>query len=126
MIAEIDKSKKIIEKASELRWKVGSDFHDKLTESIYADASEIANRVVIKEKENRTDHFDRSLDRILTSKTFGFPIMILILSVILWLTIEGANYPSKMLAVLLLEMLFLCSRMLQFLFLFPGGLMVCL
>lgn len=106
MIAEIDKSKKIIEKASELRWKVGSDFHDKLTESIYADASEIANRVVIKEKENRTDHFDRSLDRILTSKTFGFPIMILILSVILWLTIEGANYPSKMLAVLLLEMLY--------------------
>ena len=38
---------------------------------------------------------DRKIDKILTSKTFGFPIMILFLGLIFWLTIVGANYPSK-------------------------------
>jgi len=103
MIEVKEKSVKVLKRASELRWKVGNNFHDKLSESIYADAAEIANRAEIKANGNRTDHFDRALDKILTSRTFGFPIMILILSVILWLTIEGANYPSKMLAVLLLD-----------------------
>ena len=100
------KSAKVLQKASELRWKVGNNFHDKLSESIYADAAEIANRSEIKVNGNKTDHFDRALDKILTSRTFGFPIMILILSVILWLTIEGANYPSQMLAVLLLDQVY--------------------
>lgn len=93
----------ILEKASNLRWKVGTNFHDKLSEGIYADAAHIAGRAEVKEANNRTDHFDRKLDQILTSRTWGFPIMIMILSVILWLTIEGANYPSSMLAVLLLD-----------------------
>ncbi|MCL4153150.1 UNVERIFIED_CONTAM: hypothetical protein GTU68_024553 [Idotea baltica] len=34
---------------------------------------------------------------------WGFPLMFLILSVVLWLTIIGANYPSAMLASLLLD-----------------------
>ena len=38
---------------------------------------------------------DRKIDRILTSKTFGIPIMMLFLGLIFWLTIVGANYPSK-------------------------------
>lgn len=93
----------IIEFASSLRWKVGDDFHDKLTESIYSDASAITSRSEIKENEKENYHFDRVLDKVLTSRKFGFPIMALILSTILWLTIEGANYPSGMLNVLLLE-----------------------
>ena len=41
---------------------------------------------------------DRKIDRILTSKITGFPIMLLTLLIIFWLTITGANYPSKVLS----------------------------
>ncbi len=44
---------------------------------------------------------ERRLDRIVTSRAAGFPIMILGLLVIFWLTIEGANYPSAYLSSLL-------------------------
>ena len=40
---------------------------------------------------------DRKIDKILTSKVFGFPIMILFLGLIFWITIIGANYPSQFL-----------------------------
>ena len=43
---------------------------------------------------------DRRLDRILTSKKFGIPIMIILLCLVFWLTIVGANYPSEWLATL--------------------------
>lgn len=41
---------------------------------------------------------DRRLDRLLTSRTTGYPIMLLLLAIVFWLTIVGANYPSKMLS----------------------------
>ena len=44
---------------------------------------------------------DRRLDRILTSKLTGIPIMLALLCGALWITIAGANYPSEMLANLL-------------------------
>lgn len=37
---------------------------------------------------------DRKIDKALTSKIFGIPIMLAILGVIFWITIVGANYPS--------------------------------
>lgn len=40
----------------------------------------------------------RRLDRILTSKTTGIPLMLLLLGVVLWLTIAGANGPSALLS----------------------------
>lgn len=42
--------------------------------------------------------FDRRLDRIVTSRIFGFPIMLLLLVLIFWITIAGANYPSQWLS----------------------------
>jgi ferrous iron transport protein B len=44
---------------------------------------------------------DRKIDSILTSKTFGIPIMLILLSLVFWLTITGANYPSAILATFL-------------------------
>ncbi len=41
---------------------------------------------------------DRKLDRILTSKRTGYPVMLLLLGVVFWLTMVGANYPSEMLS----------------------------
>ncbi len=100
-----DQSNDIIELASNLRWKVGENYHDRLTEGIYTDAAAITRDVEVRDGKAHFT-FDRKLDQILTSKTFGFPIMVLILSVILWITIQGANYPSGMLATLLLETIY--------------------
>jgi len=93
----------IIELSNELRWQIGDDFHDDLTEGIYADAANIVKDSVQTEKGKKRFRLDAKLDKIVTSKTFGFPIMFLILGVVLWLTIIGANYPSSMLANLLLD-----------------------
>jgi len=93
---------KIIDLSKDLRWQIGDDFHDNLAEGIYADASGIATSSVRVDNQNNQFRLDRKIDKIVTSKTWGFPIMFLILGVILWLTIEGANYPSAMLADLLL------------------------
>lgn len=41
---------------------------------------------------------DRRIDRFLTSKWTGFPVMFLLLVVIFWITIAGANYPSDKIA----------------------------
>ena len=95
--------KNILELSNELRWQIGDDFHDNLAEGIYADASEIVKRSVSTDKNNKTQTFDAKLDRVLASKTWGFPLMFLILGVVLWLTIIGANYPSGLLASLLLD-----------------------
>ena len=40
------------------------------------------------------------IDKIITSKKYGIPIMLLTLGIILWITIIGANYPSELLTKL--------------------------
>lgn len=42
----------------------------------------------------------RSIDRVLTGRLFGYPIMICLLLLTLWLTVVGANYPSAVLSSL--------------------------
>lgn len=53
---------------------------------------------VVSGTENPYDGRDRRLDRLFTSKATGFPIMLLMLMGIFWLTITGANYPSELLS----------------------------
>lgn len=98
-----DNKDSIIKLASELRWKLGDNFHDKLTEGIYTDAAHIASRAIDKNDSPRNYTFDSKIDTIITSRIWGFPIMIGILAVILWLTIEGANVPSGLLFNLLID-----------------------
>ena len=93
----------IIALSEELRWQIGDDFHDNLAESIYADASKIVEDAVTKDDKKSKFRLDAKIDKIVTSKIWGFPIMLFILGVVLWLTIIGANYPSSMLATLLLD-----------------------
>lgn len=59
-------------------------------------AEEIAKNVVFFEDENYNKK-NRKIDKILTSKITGIPIMIIGLMVIFFLTITGANYPSELL-----------------------------
>ena len=93
----------IIELSNKLRWQIGDDFHDNLVEGIYADASEIVKCSVHNKNGKSGFKIDAKIDKIVTSKTWGFPIMFLILGLVLWLTIIGANYPSTMLSNLFLD-----------------------
>lgn len=72
------------------------DMKDCMVSSILNKATAIA-RSVISFTRHDYDYRDRKIDKLLTSKRTGFPIMIALLVVILWITITGANIPSGML-----------------------------
>lgn len=59
---------------------------------------ETVNKDVCTYKTKNYHSKDRKIDKILTSKTFGIPIMLIFLGLIFWITIIGANYPSQMLS----------------------------
>lgn len=73
------------------------ELRDKIVSCIVLTAEDICNDVVHHERTKREIR-DRKIDRILTSKWTGFPIMLLLLGIIFWLTITGANYPSQLLS----------------------------
>ena len=73
----------IIELSNELRWQIGDEFHDNLTEAIYADAADIVKDSVQIENTKNRFRLDAKIDKIITSKTLGFPIMFLILGFVL-------------------------------------------
>ena len=92
----------ILDTAAQLRWEVGSNFHETLVEAIYTDAAHIADRTVsYPEKPPRFD-LDSTIDRLVTSRIWGFPLMFLLFTLVFWITIVGANVPSAMLADLLI------------------------
>lgn len=73
-----------------------SEIDDVLTESINNEASLISSKVVSYLNEDYAKK-DRRLDKILTKKSTGIPIMIILFAFIFWLTITGSNYPSMLL-----------------------------
>ena len=76
---------------------IRESLHDYIVSSIYADAEAIASKAVTKAEAPKSD-LDAKIDRILTSRIIGFPIMIALLMAVFWITIEGANVPSQLLA----------------------------
>ncbi len=73
-----------------------TNFRDNITSSIMKQAENVCKKVC-KFEDKSYSHRDKKIDKILTSKTFGIPIMILFLGIIFWITIVGANYPSQLL-----------------------------
>ena len=69
---------------------------DLTASSLVLAAEEHANGCV-RTAERHSD-FDRALDRVLTSKWMGYPVMLALLALIFWLTIAGANVLSDALA----------------------------
>lgn len=72
-------------------------FRDTVVTDIFQTAHSIALDVCTFKKRNYNLKTYK-IDKILTSKSFGFPIMLLFLGLIFWLTISGANYPSNLLS----------------------------
>lgn len=97
------KPEQILKRANELRWKLPQDFHDRAVEIIYAESARIAARNVEQQGKSYRLTWEKRLDTLLTNRWTGMPIMVLMLAVVLWLTIEGANVPSGWLATILLE-----------------------
>lgn len=74
------------------------DIRDIIVEGIVAKAREIyAHCTCLCDK--CYSRRDRKLDKILTSKLTGIPIMLLLFGVIFYITISGANYPSELLSM---------------------------
>ncbi len=73
------------------------DFTTSIVSAIMKESEEICKKVIILKNSNYNER-DRKIDKILTSKIFGIPIMLLFLGIIFWLTITGANYPSEILS----------------------------
>lgn len=72
-------------------------FTEEIVETIINQCANIASKTV-SYTSTQYNMFDRKIDNILTSRTFGIPIMLVLLGFIFWLTVEGANYPSELLA----------------------------
>ncbi len=69
---------------------------DELIKTNYKYAEDISKKSV-KNSISSIDK-DEKIDNIVTSNIFGIPIMILLLTLTLWFTIQGANYPSSFLS----------------------------
>lgn len=52
----------------------------------------------------KTDERRMKIDRILTGRYTGIPIMLMLLALVFYITLEGANYPSAWLSKLLLSL----------------------
>ncbi|MEG2670111.1 MAG: ferrous iron transport protein B, partial [Oscillospiraceae bacterium] len=70
---------------------------DLIVQALMQTATSISAKCTTK-NENKTCIKTLKIDKILTSKTFGIPIMLCMLGLILWITISGANYPSAWLS----------------------------
>ena len=74
-----------------------------MIEGIYSEAARIADGTVLRKTEPGDADWDRRLDWLLTSRWTGFPIMTALLAIVLWLTVVGSNWPSRLLSVLLID-----------------------
>lgn len=88
--------KKVLEEIKLFRAKNNENIRDTIVSTIYKTAEEITRKTVTKDTERLLSQ--KKIDDIVTSKKTGIPIMILLLAVVFWLTIQGANYPSQLIA----------------------------
>ena len=98
-----EQTESILNTANTLRWEFGENFHDDLLKSIYDDASKIAGRAITATGEKPRLSWEQALDRLVTNRWTGFPIMLLLLTAVFWITISGANIPSGMIASVLID-----------------------
>ena len=89
-----------VARAREYLFDAGIDeggYKDAVVGAIIEDAERIAAGAVRREKDGIREQ-ERKLDRILTGKFTAFPIMLLLLGLVLYITMFLANYPSEALS----------------------------
>ena len=95
---DITSLKDNIEEAKELLNKAGINpdkIDDYIVKAINDQSENIYKSVVFNKTESNTNNY--KLDKILTSKLTGIPIMLATMMFIFWLTIVASNYPSSLL-----------------------------
>ena len=95
-------AEEIIANANRLRWQIGSDFHERVVEATFTEAANLADSVVTRPDRQARPTLDKTIDRLVTSRMWGLPIMFLLFALVFWIMITGANVPSKMLDSLLI------------------------
>lgn len=90
----------ILGKAEALRNHLSTGFRDEIVRSLYNEAESIAKRAIRAAADKKYD-FDQRIDRLVTSPITGLPIMLGLLSIVIWLTVSGANVVSEAIANLL-------------------------
>jgi ferrous iron transport protein B len=93
----------ILAMAERSRRTLPGDLHEHVVEAIFRQAAHIAERAVSRPDRAARPTLDRTIDRIVTSRVWGFPIMILLFALMFWLTITGANVPSALIASVLVD-----------------------
>lgn len=73
-----------------------SSFKDIIVSTIMYHSEKISLDVINCKRQNYSVRTNK-IDKILTSKLTGIPIMLLFFALIFWITITGANYPSALL-----------------------------
>jgi ferrous iron transport protein B len=93
----------LLDAVNDQRWRLSPGFNDTLTASVYRAAERIAGEAVLTGARRAKFDWDRTLDRVLTSRWLGFPVMLSLLMVVFWITVAGANLPSALLATGLID-----------------------
>ena len=81
---------------AELGELTGDALRDALVGAL-SDRATALVRLCERRDETAAQRRDRRLDRLLTSRATGIPVMLALFGTILWLTVEGANVPSQLL-----------------------------
>lgn len=92
----------LLDAAERLRWELPQNFRDRWVEQTYAESARLAGAFVHQDRPSSRLAWEHRLDRFLTSRWTGFPTMVAMLALVLWLTIKGANVPSALLAKVLI------------------------
>jgi len=102
-IAECDEINQIV---SEVKKELAENnisednIKDIIVSTIMQKAEDISSKCVTY-KDGKYSNFDRHIDKILTGRLIGYPLMIILLMLVFWITISAANYPSELLSRLL-------------------------
>lgn len=97
---QIDPLLKIHSEIEGIRLSSETPMADRVVTDIFAYSQKLTQQVVLREDESQKSWRDK-VDRIVISRTFGYPLMLLLLGVVFWITITGANIPSEMIASVL-------------------------
>ena len=73
------------------------DINERVVSQILLNAKNITEACVSYNNKNYQER-NRKIDKILTSKITGIPIMLILFLFVFWITITGANYPSELLS----------------------------